>query len=693
MKRLRWIARALLTVAWAAGSLAATPGSDDASDAAYGGGWTNGANGGYGFDAWALAAEQGSGFAGHFLANTNANSALNYIQTGPDGEAWGVYANGAGNNIAVGFRGLGGALAVDQSVRLCIEHKYITAAGAVGFTLRTGNAVSGAGDYTTGARVHFGFVGGSNNYFIVDGTSGGDQFDTGIPWTENGLRIWFSLKTLDTYDLNVLRLGPGGGVSSFTGRTLAGVGNIESLAVYAEDVDVGSEDGNVYFNSLVVRSTSLIRNGDFEEHSGSWNTWSNWLCWGTGGTLEQGYYRSATTCSRTWYNDSGLQQDFPASPGVEYTADAYLFTPTGDEYGWDAGSNTYACVRLEFKDSGDGDLGYVESAPFTPDDPVDIWTYCAVTGAAPQDTAYGRIILGIRGAPPGAGTVAFDDASVIGDASALFVLAPTVLDGGGTRLTNTGLQVIDGSIGGLGGVLSSNVPGGDQVAKHGYAGQLYDLAGIQAYATPTTIDESASRQLGARWEYDDLTVDPLDGEADWRIVDGPLASISVGGLATASNVYEDTAASAQAQYQGYTDLVGLLVLNINWDNWGLYAADGVDDAWQVRYFGETNPDGLGDEDPDLDDDNNREEWYADTIPTDSNSYFRLTGMEHTNSFMVSFVCTNSREYSLQYATNMVDGSWLMVDGATNVAGVGSSMTLTDAVDAVQRSYRVGVSLP
>ncbi len=68
-------------------------------------------------------------------------------------------------------------------------------------------------------------------------------------------------------------------------------------------------------------------------------------------------------------------------------------------------------------------------------------------------------------------------------------------------------------------------------------------------------------------------------------------------------------------------------------------------------------------------------------------------IEQTNSFAVAFVCTNSRVYSLQFATNVVDGEWLMVDGATNVPGVGSSMSPTDTVDSIQRSYRVGVSLP
>ncbi|MBU1694427.1 MAG: hypothetical protein KKC51_10745 [Verrucomicrobia bacterium] len=168
-------------------------------------------------------------------------------------------------------------------------------------------------------------------------------------------------------------------------------------------------------------AASIILNGDFEEHGGSWNTWSNWVCCGSSGTLEQGYYRSATTCARTWAHESGLYQDCVATAGVAYIASAYLYTPTGDRYGWDAASNTYACVRLEFKDAGSGDLGgTVESAHFTPDNPADTWTYLSVTGVAPANTAYARIVLGIRGALPGAGTVAFDDASAVEELTSPF---------------------------------------------------------------------------------------------------------------------------------------------------------------------------------------------------------------------------------------------------------------------------------
>ena len=89
-----------------------------------------------------------------------------------------------------------------------------------------------------------------------------------------------------------------------------------------------------------------------------------------------------------------------------------------------------------------------------------------------------------------------------------------------------------------------------------------------------------------------------------------------------------------------------------------------------------------------------DEVFADTAPTDSNSFFRVIQLRRPDSASVTFSCTNSRLYSLQSATNLVDGEWLMVDGQTNRWGdAGGSLMLTDTNEAVLKAYRVGVQLP
>ena len=57
---------------------------------------------------------------------------------------------------------------------------------------------------------------------------------------------------------------------------------------------------------------------------------------------------------------------------------------------------------------------------------------------------------------------------------------------------------------------------------------------------------------------------------------------------------------------------------------GPYAADGIDDAWQVQYFGVNNPQAADpNADPDGDGRKNLQEWIEGTVPTDATSRFAV----------------------------------------------------------------------
>lgn len=158
-------------------------------------------------------------------------------------------------------------------------------------------------------------------------------------------------------------------------------------------------------------------------------------------------------------------------------------------------------------------------------------------------------------------------------------------------------------------------------ARTGYAGQLNDAIGISVHAMPLTLDETAARQLGADLLLDDSTRTVLDpGSIAWSVQSGPLASISAGGLATAAVVYEDTTALARATYRAFTGTLSLTVVNTLLDNSGSYAGDGVDDAWQVRYFGLINPGNAGTaDDADSDGQTNLIEYAFGTNPISNSS--------------------------------------------------------------------------
>ncbi|MBU0677149.1 MAG: hypothetical protein KJ626_03455 [Verrucomicrobia bacterium] len=123
-------------------------------------------------------------------------------------------------------------------------------------------------------------------------------------------------------------------------------------------------------------------------------------------------------------------------------------------------------------------------------------------------------------------------------------------------------------------------------------------------------------------------------------------------------------------------------------------SDTILDFWERRHSLDPNDPLDADDDDDTDGDINKREWIADTNPHDSNDYFRISQVEETNSFAVTFSCTNSRNYSLQSAASMVDGSWLMVAGQTNIAGHASgTMSLIDASHAARKGFRVLVLIP
>jgi len=63
------------------------------------------------------------------------------------------------------------------------------------------------------------------------------------------------------------------------------------------------------------------------------------------------------------------------------------------------------------------------------------------------------------------------------------------------------------------------------------------------------------------------------------------------------------------------------VINVGNDDFGSYAGDGLDDAWQVSYFGSDNPNAAPGADPDGDFMSNRGEYIAGTIPTNATSHF------------------------------------------------------------------------
>ena len=109
-------------------ALAALPASDTAADPTYNNGWTDGSNGGFGFDPWAITTNNDNidHFAGTFIGDAGASGVNPAINTG--GRAFGMYANVIGNtsgaSVSAQRNFTGGPLQVGQSFSLDIALNY-----------------------------------------------------------------------------------------------------------------------------------------------------------------------------------------------------------------------------------------------------------------------------------------------------------------------------------------------------------------------------------------------------------------------------------------------------------------------------------------------------------------------------------------------------------------------------------------
>jgi hypothetical protein len=273
--------------------------------------------------------------------------------------------------------------------------------------------------------------------------------------------------------------------------------------------------------------------------------------------------------------------------------------------------------------------------------------------------------------------------------SADYSISAEALSVTGSR-TESSSYTNDSDAGGVTGISSAAA----DTMKHGYAGQLYDIVALSVTAPPSdSFNENTGRQLIAAPLADDsTTLAPFDpATVTWEVVAGPIASISTSGLATAATVYQDTLATVGANTSGLTGQLNLTVLNVATDDFGAYAGDGIDDGWQVQYFGENNPNAGPNADPDGDGQNNRFEYTAGNSPIDSVSRFELRMSERGK--LVFTPRLPDRTYAIEYRFSLTSGDWAPLTGFTQ-SDNGTERTVSDTdVSSATKFYQVKISYP
>lgn len=280
-------------------------------------------------------------------------------------------------------------------------------------------------------------------------------------------------------------------------------------------------------------------------------------------------------------------------------------------------------------------------------------------------------------------------------ASANYVIPSSTIDSGGGK-SSSATYTNDGSAGGLTGV--STVTDSSIIAKHGYIGQLYEITSLQVAATPDEVPEDQTTQLAAFAVADDDSLLALNaGEISWSITSGPLLSISAGGLATAGLVFEDTAGTVGGSFGNLSDSLALTVLNSLPDNFGLYAADGLPDDWQVRFFGMNNALAAPGVDFTGNGQTNLFSYIADLDPTDHEAVFRLRierDLVGNRMRLIFSPRKESRNYQVLENPGLEAPGWKPLVATPIVADNGTERTVTDTATLANRKfYRVEITVP
>jgi hypothetical protein len=236
--------------------------------------------------------------------------------------------------------------------------------------------------------------------------------------------------------------------------------------------------------------------------------------------------------------------------------------------------------------------------------------------------------------------------------------------------------------------------------KAGYIGELYDIIALSLTAPPSnSLNETTTRQVNAAPLADDATTlaNFAAASVTWSAVNGPI-SINTSGFATAGTVYQDTAATVGGTAQGLSGQLALTVLNVTTDDFGAYAGDGIDDSWQVQYFGQPpNPLAGPNADADGTGQNNLFKFVAGLNPLDG-SRFTLSissvAGQPLQKQLVFKPIVSGRTYTPQFSTTLNNPPpWPSLPSSTQ-SDNGTTRTVIDlSASPAPRYYHIQISKP
>ncbi len=224
---------------------------------------------GWGAGGWQL---NGAGTKGGFYMGSSTGNGQG--DPGADGDidtvcgpgchrSWAIWSSN--NNVMEAIRPFNGTLAVGQTFQIAMDNGYELSSQSCGFGLRAGGITN---------RFEFYFIGGSNDYYIHDGR--GLNQDTGIPFSDQGLQIAFTLTGPDSYSLTV---NPVGADNTFNPTTITGTltgtagSGIDRVRLFDYNPGASSPTLDLFFNSISFANND--DNAADPAYSGGWTNGSD----------------------------------------------------------------------------------------------------------------------------------------------------------------------------------------------------------------------------------------------------------------------------------------------------------------------------------------------------------------------------------------------------------------------------------
>jgi hypothetical protein len=242
--------------------------------------------------------------------------------------------------------------------------------------------------------------------------------------------------------------------------------------------------------------------------------------------------------------------------------------------------------------------------------------------------------------------------------SASYGILTDGVDNGGQR-TSSAAYTNDASLGGIAGISTVTAPA--QTAKSGYLCQFYDVTGLVVNSIAPSVNETATLQLAAWQLLDDASYLAVPATSvSWGVVSGPITGISASGVATAGVVYQNTPATVQGSFGGFTGPLNLTVLDTIPDNFGSYAGDGLPDDWQAGFFGLNNPLAGPNADPTGGGQNNLFKYTAGLNPLDPNARFavRIAPVigQPAQQRIIFSPLVSGRTYTVKFRLDLIAGT-------------------------------------